>query len=80
MQVPGSSAVSAAVVFGSVGAQSVVTLVRVAAPPGDLAGCVTALLDTAGRLGVTLARLNGEQAAGVYATAPTGAPIGLARW
>lgn len=80
LQVPGASAVSAAVVFGSVGAQSVVTLVRVAAPPGALAGCVTALLETAGRLGVTLARLNGEQAAGVYATAPTGAPIGLARW
>jgi type VII secretion protein EccE len=92
-RVPDALAVSTAVVFGpralppapdepapTAGPVPVRTLIRVAAGPDTVASCVATLRETAARLGVTLVRLNGEQGAGVYATAPTGATIGLAPW
>lgn len=62
---------------GGVAAQ---TVVRVAAATGDVSACVKHLHATAATLGVRLVRLNGEQAAGVYATTPTGAATGLVPW
>jgi type VII secretion protein EccE len=47
-------------------------LVRVAAPPAQLPAAVTRLTATSRRIGLRLRRLDGEQARGVYATAPTG--------
>ena len=47
-------------------------VVRVVAPPDRLRASVRSLNRTAGRLGVRLRRLDGEQAPAVYATAPTG--------
>jgi type VII secretion protein EccE len=54
-------------------------LVRVVAAPERIAGCVAQVLGNARRLGVRLNRLDGEQASGVYATAPTGA-TGAPQW
>jgi ESX secretion system protein EccE len=56
------------------------TVVRVSAPPESIEACVKHLAASADSLGVRLVRLDGEQAAAVYATAPTGAPIGLQPW
>jgi len=56
------------------------TLVRVSAPAESIGACLKHLTDTANWLGVRLVRLDGEQAAAAYATAPTGAPIGLLPW
>ncbi|BCB88302.1 type VII secretion protein EccE [Phytohabitans suffuscus] len=56
------------------------TVIRVVAPAEATAACVKHLRSTAGALGVRLVRLNGEHAAGVYATAPTGAATGLVPW
>jgi type VII secretion protein EccE len=47
-------------------------LVRVAAPPAQLPAAVTRLTAAGRRIGLRLRRLDGEQARGVYATAPTG--------
>jgi type VII secretion protein EccE len=47
-------------------------LVRVAAPPAQLSAAVTRLTATSRRIGLRLRRLDGDQARGVYATAPTG--------
>jgi type VII secretion protein EccE len=93
LRVPDASAVSTAVVFGprtvppSPDAPApppapvpVRVLVRVAAAPDQVTSCVDALQATAARLGLKLVRLNGEQGAAVYATAPTGTTIGLAPW
>lgn len=55
-------------------------VIRVAAPSDDIASCVKHLRATAVALGVRLVRLNGEHAAGVYATAPTGTATGLVPW
>ena len=85
-RLPQALSVSTAMVFSGtapVAGQRIVpvrTLVRVAAAPEVVGSCVRELRSTARRLGVPLVRLDGEQAAGVYATAPTGAAIGLAPW
>jgi len=47
-------------------------IVRVAAPHDRLRGATRQLNRTAGRLGLRLRRLDGEQGPGVYATTPTG--------
>lgn len=83
VRVPDAAAVSAAVVFGpgaAPQAPSARAFVRVAAAPDKLSSCVGHVQVTGGQLGLKLVRLNGEQGAGVYATAPTGATIGLAPW
>jgi type VII secretion protein EccE len=49
-------------------------LVRVVAPAAALRGAVNQLQATTRRLGLRLRRLDGEQARGVSATAPTGGP------
>jgi type VII secretion protein EccE len=56
------------------------TLVRVSTAPASMPSCVEQLQTLAGGLGIRLVRLNGEHAAGVYATMPTGAAIGLTPW
>jgi type VII secretion protein EccE len=56
------------------------TVIRVVAATEDVATCVKHLHTTAAALGVRLVRLNGEHAAGVYATAPTGVATGLVPW
>jgi type VII secretion protein EccE len=56
------------------------TLVRVSTVLASMSSCVEQLLTLAGGLGLRLVRLNGEHAAGVYATIPTGAAIGLTPW
>jgi type VII secretion protein EccE len=55
-------------------------LVRVVAAPDRIAACVQQLLGNAKRLGVGLIRLDGEQAVAAYATAPTGAALGMSPW
>jgi type VII secretion protein EccE len=47
-------------------------LVRISAPPAGVAAAVTAFEEGAATAGARLQRLDGEQAAGLYATAPTG--------
>ncbi|GAA3734509.1 hypothetical protein GCM10022225_16110 [Plantactinospora mayteni] len=84
-QVPSAVDVSVAVVFGRRhdsgtphrGAATARTLVRVTAAPESVDACVRQLLANAASAGVRLVRLNGEHATGVYATAPTGATLGL---
>ncbi|MFY1691706.1 type VII secretion protein EccE [Plantactinospora sp. WMMB782] len=83
-QVPSALDVSVAVVFGrrdgSAGPErgtGARTLVRVACAPDTVEECVRQLLAGAAGAGVRLVRLNGEHATGVYATAPTGATLGL---
>jgi hypothetical protein len=87
--VPAASAVSTAVVLRPVrdghadagGARVAVrTMLRVTAAPDRIGGCVRHLLAIARRRDVRLVRLNGEHAVGVYATAPTGAAVGVAPW
>jgi type VII secretion protein EccE len=56
------------------------TLVRISTVPASMSICVEQLLTLAGGLGLRLTRLNGEHAAGVYGTMPTGAAIGLTPW
>lgn len=73
----GDPAGDPATALNRVGVQA---LVRVVAPPGAVDVGVQQLLAAAGRLGVRLVRLDGDQAGGVYATAPTGATIGLVPW
>lgn len=83
-QVPGATAVDTALLLRSVdGAENdlaVRVVVRLAAAPEHVDGCVQELQATAGRLGVRLTRLDGEHAAGVYATAPTGLALGASPW
>jgi type VII secretion protein EccE len=55
-------------------------LVRVEAPPATVRSGARQLCANAAQAGLSLVRLDGEHAAGAYATAPTGAPIGLAPW
>jgi type VII secretion protein EccE len=50
-------------------------LVRTAAPEARLAAAVGAFEESAAKVGARLQRLDGEQAAGLYATAPTGGGI-----
>ncbi|BCB76265.1 hypothetical protein GCM10022251_25310 [Phytohabitans flavus] len=80
-EVPDAAAVHTAVLLGAgrggVAAQAVVRLV---AAPDRMAACVRHLRTSAAGLGIRLIRLNGEHAAGVYATAPTGATTGLVPW
>jgi type VII secretion protein EccE len=76
--VPGAMSVCTAVTFtaagppGRVGARMAV---RVVAAPEALGACLRRVRDTARGLGLRLVRLDGEQAAGVYATTPTAAPV-----
>ncbi|GIG88456.1 type VII secretion protein EccE [Plantactinospora endophytica] len=83
-QVPSALDVSVAVVFGRRGESRprddrarARTLVRVATVPESVDACVRELRAAAAAAGVRLVRLNGEHATGVYATAPTGATLGL---
>ncbi len=83
IRVPNALSVNAAVLFGDRGESDVdhvaVRLVlRVVAQPEQATACLRHLRAAARRLGVRLLRLDGEHAAGVYATTPTGATIGLA--
>jgi type VII secretion protein EccE len=86
--VPGASAVSTAVVLRALprrpGADdpgaAVRSMIRVVAAPDRIGGCVNHLLTTAQSHGVRLVRLNGDHAAGVYATAPTGSTVGTGPW
>jgi type VII secretion protein EccE len=75
-QVPASipaSAVSVAIAIRPhAGQVALVGLVRVVAPLPRLRAAVRQLDTNAGKLGVRLRRLDGEQARAVYATAPTG--------
>ena len=71
-QIP-ASAVSVAIAIRPHGSHiALVGLVRVVAPPPRLRAAVKQLDANAGRLGVRLRRLDGDQAQAVYATAPTG--------
>lgn len=93
LRVPDALAVSTSVIFGprilppspdeSAPTPAPVparTLLRVAAAPDEIASCVNAVQQRAAHLGLKMVRLNGEQGAGAYATAPTGAIMGLAPW
>ena len=76
--VPGALAVCTAVTFTSTGTPGQVgarLVVRVVAGPDALTGCVRRIRDAARGLRLRLVRLDGEQAAGVYATTPTAAPV-----
>jgi type VII secretion protein EccE len=84
-QVPGAAEVSLAVVLrrrraAGGAAAAAHTLIRVAAPAPAVEACSSQLRSMAAQMGVRLRRLNGEHAAGVYATAPTGAAIGSVPW
>jgi len=71
-QIP-ASAVSIAIALRQHGSHiALLGLVRVVAPPSRLRAAIRQLDSNAGKLGVRLRRLDGEQARGVYATAPTG--------
>ncbi|MFY1670169.1 type VII secretion protein EccE [Plantactinospora sp. WMMB334] len=83
-QVPSALDVSVAVVFGRRGdprlpggRAAARTLVRLTALPESVDACVRQLRAGAAGAGIRLVRLNGEHATGVYATAPTGATLGL---
>ncbi|WP_422770052.1 type VII secretion protein EccE [Plantactinospora sp. WMMC1484] len=83
-QVPSALDVSVAVVFGRRGdprspggRPAARTLVRLTALPESVDACVRQLRAGAAGAGIRLVRLNGEHATGVYATAPTGATVGL---
>ncbi|MDW5327951.1 type VII secretion protein EccE [Plantactinospora sp. KLBMP9567] len=83
-QVPSALDVSVAVLFGRRdgsgapdGRAAARTLVRVTTTPELVNTCVQQLRASATAAGVRLVRLNGEHATGVYATAPTGATLGL---
>lgn len=85
-RVPGALSVCTAVVLGAIrrpgydeGPVGARTLIRVVAPPATVDVCLTELRARARGLGVKLVRLDGEQAAGVYATTPTAAPYGWGR-
>ncbi|MBO0870870.1 MAG: hypothetical protein J2P15_20135, partial [Micromonosporaceae bacterium] len=56
------------------------TLIRVVAPPSVAETCARRVRVAAARLGIHLRRLNGEHAAGVYATVPNAATIGGGPW
>jgi type VII secretion protein EccE len=80
-RVPDASAVSTAVVLRPLDrGTGVRTILRVAATPDRIVGCVRHLTATAQRYGVGLVRLNGDHATGVYATAPTGSAVGTPPW
>jgi hypothetical protein len=78
-QVPGAFSVCTAIAFsptdppGRIGARMVV---RVVATPEAVAACGRQLRAGVRALGLSLVRLDGEQAAGVYATTPTAAAVG----
>jgi len=77
-RVPGAVSVCTAVVLGAVPGDRVAarTLVRVVAAPTTVGACLREVRTMARGLGVKLVRLDGEQAAAVYATTPTAAPYG----
>jgi type VII secretion protein EccE len=71
-QVP-AFAVAVAMILRPYGEQAgLLGIVRVTAPHDKLRGAARQLNRVAGRLGLRLRRLDGEQAPGVYATMPTG--------
>ncbi|GIH09706.1 type VII secretion protein EccE [Rhizocola hellebori] len=78
-QVPGASVVNTAVVLRPTGSPqpAVRVLLRVACAADRIAECARQAHRTANQLGTKLIRLDGEHAAAVYATAPTGAPFGV---
>ncbi len=71
-EVPAQSTSLALMIEPGAGDAEVRCLVRVAAPPAQLAGACQHLVEAATRSGVELFRLDGEQLPAVYATAPTG--------
>ncbi len=84
-QVPAAATAHTAIVLqprqGTAGGRPVMrTLLRVTAPPELIGECVRQALANARRLRVRLVRLDGEHAAAVWATAPTGAVKGLTPW
>jgi type VII secretion protein EccE len=85
-RVPGAVSVCTAIAFGEVpsrGARGPIAarmVLRVVAAPELVGGCLRQLRAGARRLGVRLVRLDGEQAAAVYATTPTAAAMGPTLW
>jgi type VII secretion protein EccE len=79
-QVPSASVVNTAVVLRPTGfpTPAVRVLLRLACAQDRVAECVRQAQQAAGQVGTKLIRLDGEHAAAVYATAPTGAPYGVA--
>jgi hypothetical protein len=79
-QVPAASVVNTAVVLrpNSSATPGVRVLLRVAAASDRIDECVRRAQRNAEQLGTKLIRLDGEHAAAVYATAPTGAAYGVA--
>ncbi len=77
--VPAAAVVNTAVVLrpNSSGDPAVRVLLRVACTPERVAECVRQAQHAASQVGVKLLRLDGEHAAAVYATAPTGALYGV---
>jgi type VII secretion protein EccE len=82
-RVPGAVAVNTAVAMGAVrspddvdGPLALRLLVRVVATPATVGACVRHLRGSARRLGLSLARLDGEQGPAVYATTPTASADG----
>jgi type VII secretion protein EccE len=78
-QVPAAAVVNTAVVLrpNSSPNPGVRVLLRIACAADRVTECVRQAHGTANQLGTKLIRLDGEHAAAVYATAPTGAPYGV---
>jgi type VII secretion protein EccE len=79
--VPGAVSVSTAVSFVAASPDdraSARMVIRVVAAPDAVTACLRQLRAGARNLGLSLVRLDGEQAAAVYATTPTAVPAGPA--
>jgi type VII secretion protein EccE len=78
-QVPAASVVNTAVMLRPTGSANpaVRVLLRVACAPERAAECARQAQGTANEMGTKLIRLDGEHAAAVYATAPTGGLYGV---
>jgi type VII secretion protein EccE len=78
-QVPAAAVVNTAIVLRPSRSPNpgVRVLLRLTCASDRVAECVRQARATAGQLGTKLIRLDGEHAAAVYATAPTGAPYGV---
>ena len=86
-QVPAAAASHTAVILrpngsgqGHGGAPSVRLVLRFVTTPEHAAECGRQANQIAKRMGVSLTRLNGEHAKGVYATSPSGAAQGIKPW
>jgi type VII secretion protein EccE len=82
-RVPAAVASHTAVILhpkASGGVPSLRVVLRFVTTPEHAAACARQAHQHAKRLGVSLVRLNGEHATGVYATSPSGAAQGLRPW